>query len=316
MLAPSDASVDAARASDAAAREPPLPNDEDLRACDAECAARAFPAIAAAVDRSRSDPRGALRTLRGQNARVAHVWAALVALELGDEATMRAEMTLLERTGVDAMLSAREGASPRAQLLTLLRDELDRAREENSEGLAPCWIFERFARDALDAFTAMHASTLDGVARRNKQRCFDALVARSMPDAQRTAFVRAFDALAGAPFIVVPQPPEGTMWVGLSIGATDALYDAALAPDLAVTDGDEASLRASRAQAARRQPRLAARLRAFEQTQRQHLSTVAEGLCANARSLGRPMTSDACARAARVASDAALARWLRAISNR
>jgi hypothetical protein len=47
-----------------------------------------------------------------------------------------------------------------------------------------------------------------------------------------------------------------------------------------------------------------------------NVATSPRSPCANAAALGRPMTSDACARNARAASDAALVRWLRAISNR
>lgn len=284
----------------------------DLEACDEACSQRTYPAISAALAVARSEPRRALAALRVERSRVAHAWAAVVALDLGDRDALNEETALLRATD-------EEGATPdpnvsqRTSLLREVRLALDHESEEARASVVPCWVFERYGHEGLDAFTGFHGSTLDVAARSLKRQCLDELVSRAGTSAEQARFRAAFDALEGGVFSVIAVPTDGTMWVGLSIGATDVLYDAALAPETisASTDSIAASVRVL----SRTHRGLAARVRAFERRQQQHLPAFADGLCAHARALGRSMTPEACARSARSASDAALARWLRALNH-
>ncbi len=103
------------------------------------------------------------------------------------------------------------------------------------------------------------------------------------------------------------------MWIGMSVGATAALFDATLAPQLPVSDGDDRALAEARTVGARRGG--AARLRTFERDQRAHVPAYTAGLCADARAFGHTMTDEQCAQRARETSNASLVRWLRALAN-
>jgi hypothetical protein len=261
-----------------------------------------------------TDPRAAAATFAGAAGDpVADAYLAYLALVAGDaaraaEAARRARENLASPA---RDLAGFEGAVPTItetlRVLRLALEESARAHGSDEPPLA-CSVFVTHAKEALSAFGAVWGSTRDIHGRDLKALCVDRFL-QAMPKEDAARVQQALRALGDAMITIAPRP-DGTMYFAIFILATDGMLDSLLAPEVP-SSTPKLRLDDEVARAAKLEPALAVRARAFEAVLRREAPELAKGICAVLAARGRPADPVACAARASTAAKQALAHWLK-----
>lgn len=202
-----------------------------------------------------------------------------------------------------------DGRSAVYERLRVLRLAIEESHLSGFSGAPPiaCSVFAAHGRDALDAFGGMWGSTRDQHGGDMKQVCVRRfLVAAAPTKADRV--MGALDDLSKAIGTVAPMP-QGTMYLGMFVGAVDILRDAILAPELPPSALPR-SLDAEVTRASKTDPAIRGRLGAYRAVEARATPILAEGICAVLASRGRAADPAACEAHAKEAATHALASWI------
>jgi len=259
-----------------------------------------------------SDPRGAVATfteIRGNP--IADAYLAYLALDAGDsagavEAVQRARQNL---DPTERSLAELKGPAPTVEeALRILRLGLEEAiRSTPDEPPLSCSVFVRHGPEATPAFGALWGSTRDMHGRDLKELCL-AQFLQAMPGDDAARVHQALQDTFAAIRTVAPQP-EGTMYDGVFIGDTDVLLDVLLAPESPMPTV-RVPLDRAIALAAKREPALAVRARAFGPVRKRVVPELAAGICAILTARQRAADPAACTQRAEAAVTQALSEWL------
>lgn len=259
-----------------------------------------------------SDPRGAIATFAGvQGSPIADAYLAYLALDAGDTAGALAAVNRAQR-GLDpaiATLAQVKGPTPTLEeTLRILRLGLEEAiRSGPGEPPLACDIFVKHGPEATAAFSALWGSTRDMHGRDLKELC----VAQFLEAMPKEGSARVHEALQDvfATLRTIAPQPDGTMYFGVFVGDTEVLLDVLLSPQSPMP-AQRIALDRAIALAAKREPALGMRARAFAPVRKRAVPELAAGICAVLASRQLPADPAACKQRADTAVTSALAEWL------
>lgn len=284
---------------------------------DEACERRALPLLTRVLPTVASAPHEAFEALSASNARSARVWAAYVAHHEGDDATASAMLDALEREGLASSITPDEVSAPGARALYLARELVEALSDSENDLIAslPCEVFAWDGEAARRAFGPVHGSTRDRLIAPFKERCAVEALRRALPPAAQRGVLAASDAMSRALFREFPRPDEGTMWTAVEIDAREALTESLLGFTSDPRERD-AAMRDVVARLAAEDPRALPRVGNYRRSAEAHMTALANGICAVARSRGQAITGGQCQRQAYNAQLSAFTTWVGALHAR